>query len=415
MTPQMNVNILDETHPSIFIPHVFTNISEVKIRQVMDELSLGKISRIDIVKERKNEKGASFNRVYIHFEKWYLNEEAQTTRIKLLSGKEIKIIYDNPWFWKVSANKWEPSPIPVKQKLLFKNDFRDKKYESSLTLSLSDLNTNADDFDFGRDLILSDLNTDDFGRDLTLSDLNTDDFGRDLSMSDLNINTDEFGRDLTLSDLNTDNFGRDLSMSDLNINTDEFGRDLTLKRDYPMRRRMVINNFINNFRPINRRFNDKRLNKRRKPLLPPARPMIPLREVESESEPEEQDKRVILPFRFITEDVDNLNIPKIEIDYGSPIPVPKMKRITIKKTHIPLPFQNVKKQMNWYDDDDTDDEYINDTDNFLTKVFNKMDINDTDKKFRPSSPDYPPPNYQEDEIVDIYADLDTYVDSELDL
>mgnify|MGYP000090113200 CR=1 FL=1 len=53
-----------------------------------------------------------------------------------------------------------------------------------------------------------------------------------------------------------------------------------------------INNFINNFRPINRRFNDKRLNKRRKPLLPPARPMIPLREIESESEPEEQDKNI---------------------------------------------------------------------------------------------------------------------------
>jgi len=339
MTPQMNVNILDETHPSIFIPHVFTNISEVKIRQVMDEVSLGKVSRIDIVKERKNEKGASFNRVYIHFEKWYLNEDAQTTRIKLLSGKEIKIIYDNPWFWKVSANKWEPSPIPMKQKLIFKNVFRDEKYESSL----SELNTNADDFDFGRDLILSDLNTDDFGRDLT--------------------------------------------MSELNINTDEFGRDLTLKRDYPMRRIKIINNFINNFRPINRRFNDKRLNKRRKPLLPPPPQMIPLREAESESEPEEQDKRVILPFRFITEDVDNLNIPKIEIDYGVPIQIPKKKRIT-----------------NWYDDDTDTDEDINDTDTFLTQVFKKMDINNN-TKFRPISPDYPPPNNEEDHF-DIYADLD---------
>ena len=67
MTTTFNLNLLAETQPSICIPRVFNNIAEKKIRQVFDELSLGKISRIDIVKERKNEKGEVFNRVYIHF------------------------------------------------------------------------------------------------------------------------------------------------------------------------------------------------------------------------------------------------------------------------------------------------------------------------------------------------------------
>jgi hypothetical protein len=111
MTEQIiNIELryLAESQPSLCIPRVFNNISESKIRQVFDELGLGRISGVDI-KERRNEKGDSFKRVYIHFEKWFWNENAQSARKKLVSGKEIKIVYDNPWFWKVSASKWTPS------------------------------------------------------------------------------------------------------------------------------------------------------------------------------------------------------------------------------------------------------------------------------------------------------------------
>jgi hypothetical protein len=89
--------------PSLFIPHVFPNISEARIRRIFDELALGDISRIDMV-ERTNERGP-YKRVYIHFSRWYRNEDAETAREKLLDGKEIKIVYDEPWFWKISANR----------------------------------------------------------------------------------------------------------------------------------------------------------------------------------------------------------------------------------------------------------------------------------------------------------------------
>jgi len=104
----VDLRYLAESQPSLCIPRVFNNITEARIRQVFDDLGLGKISRIDI-KERKNEKGDSFKRVYVHFDKWFWNEDAQAARRKLVSGKEIKIVYDNPWFWKVSASKWAPS------------------------------------------------------------------------------------------------------------------------------------------------------------------------------------------------------------------------------------------------------------------------------------------------------------------
>ena len=396
MTKTFNLNLLAETQPSICIPRVFNNIAEKKIRQVFDELNLGKISRIDI-KERKNEKGEVFNRVYIHFEKWFWNEDAQTARRKLILGKEIKIIYDKPWFWKVSASKWEP---PTNQKLLLQESQKQVKRSSSVYIK----------FDDEEDV------TDEFGRSLHLSDLNTDEFGRSLHLSDLNTSTDKFKSDLSLSDLNisTDKFGRDLSLSDLNT-TDEFGRDISLKRDYDERRRIEC---INNFRPINRRLNDRRANDRRtndrrsndrrtndrrtndrrsNDIRKPIEERV--KEIEQEPLVEEQKIR---PFVSVTEDVDNLNIPKFEIDYGTPLPVPKINRKIIKNPNVPV---SVKRPINWYDEVDTDDdEETNDTDVFLTQVFNKISINDND--IRPRSPDYPPPKNQEEEEFDIYADLD---------
>lgn len=104
----IDLRYLAESQPSLCIPRVFNNITETRIRQVFDDLGLGKISRIDI-KERKTEKGDSFKRVYVHFDKWFWNEDAQAARRKLISGKEVKIVYDNPWFWKVSASKWAPN------------------------------------------------------------------------------------------------------------------------------------------------------------------------------------------------------------------------------------------------------------------------------------------------------------------
>jgi hypothetical protein len=55
--------------------------------------------------ERKADNGDVYKRVFIHFDKWFNNVDAVATRQRLISGKDIKIVYDNPWFWKVSANR----------------------------------------------------------------------------------------------------------------------------------------------------------------------------------------------------------------------------------------------------------------------------------------------------------------------
>jgi hypothetical protein len=98
----MTTFIQDTDNMTLCIPRVFSNIGEKRIRSVFYALKLGHIGRIDIV-SKTSERGEKFNRVFIHFERWFDTANALSA-LKLLSeGKDIKVIYDEPWFWKVST------------------------------------------------------------------------------------------------------------------------------------------------------------------------------------------------------------------------------------------------------------------------------------------------------------------------
>ena len=108
MNSQIDFRTLPMCVPSICIPRVFSNVDEKRIRRVLDELKLGDIKCVDIISSKSIEKGPKFSRVVVHFTKWNANENANAARERLINGKDIKIIYDDPWFWKVSAYR-EPS------------------------------------------------------------------------------------------------------------------------------------------------------------------------------------------------------------------------------------------------------------------------------------------------------------------
>jgi hypothetical protein len=93
--------------PSLCIPRVFSNIDERRIYRIFDDLGLGDIDRINIVRGN-NAKGEKCNRVFIHFTRWYNSRNADTARERLLNGNDIKVIYDDPWFWKVAAYREAP-------------------------------------------------------------------------------------------------------------------------------------------------------------------------------------------------------------------------------------------------------------------------------------------------------------------
>ena len=102
MNSHIDFRTLPNNVPSLCIPRVFSNWTEVRIRRIFDDLGMGEIQRIDVV-SKTTEKGEKFNRVFVHFKRWFANKNADMARERLLNGKEIKIVYDDPWFWKVSA------------------------------------------------------------------------------------------------------------------------------------------------------------------------------------------------------------------------------------------------------------------------------------------------------------------------
>lgn len=99
-----NFETIADNVPSMCIPRTFINITRGHVYKTINDLNLGIINHIDMVR-RKNEKGEEFQRIFIHFSKWHSNSVANRARSLLLSGKEIKIIYDDPWFWKISMNR----------------------------------------------------------------------------------------------------------------------------------------------------------------------------------------------------------------------------------------------------------------------------------------------------------------------
>ena len=90
--------------PSLCIPRVNVEIKKEQVLKIIQSLHLGVIQRIDMI-QKKSEKGELFSRVFIHFSKWNESVVAIKAKERILLGKDIKVIYDEPWFWKISANR----------------------------------------------------------------------------------------------------------------------------------------------------------------------------------------------------------------------------------------------------------------------------------------------------------------------
>ena len=107
----INMLSLPINFPSLCIPRVFQNITREKVFSIIEQLELGEIERIDMVQKVSNNDD-KFQRVFIHFTRWNSSPESLKTRQYLLSGNIIKIVYQDPWFWKVSANHSISHNIP---------------------------------------------------------------------------------------------------------------------------------------------------------------------------------------------------------------------------------------------------------------------------------------------------------------
>jgi hypothetical protein len=83
------------------IPRVQSKITENQIKNIFNQVNIGIIDHIDII-TKKDEK---YKRVFIHMKKWFATENAKIAQERLQNNQDIKIIYEEPWFWKISVYK----------------------------------------------------------------------------------------------------------------------------------------------------------------------------------------------------------------------------------------------------------------------------------------------------------------------
>jgi hypothetical protein len=93
------------TKTSLFIPHIFANISEERIKSVIENAAkYGQVEQIDLV-PKKNADGKAYNSAYIHMKSWNQDEKTQKFLAHLKdTSKQTHIIYDKPWYWIVLEN-----------------------------------------------------------------------------------------------------------------------------------------------------------------------------------------------------------------------------------------------------------------------------------------------------------------------
>jgi hypothetical protein len=96
---------LENSIMSLYIPHVFENITKEEIIETFESQSLGRIKSIDFI-SKLGKNNVAYNAAYLHFDYWFNNTASNNFQEKLKNPeKECRVIYDDPWFWLVLENK----------------------------------------------------------------------------------------------------------------------------------------------------------------------------------------------------------------------------------------------------------------------------------------------------------------------
>ena len=94
---------------AVRIGYVFRNINDYRIAKVFNELDLGNVVKIDFT-ERTDREGTPYHIVHVHIE-WNTKDQTKQFRAALERGEEVKIVYDEPWFWKVTKPRERPQQV----------------------------------------------------------------------------------------------------------------------------------------------------------------------------------------------------------------------------------------------------------------------------------------------------------------
>jgi hypothetical protein len=96
-------NVLPKVQ-TLCIPKVNFETTKNDIFKTFNKINIVELERVDIIC-KKSQKGENYKMVFLHFNKWYNTDIAENAKDRILSGKDIKVVYAFPWFWKITANR----------------------------------------------------------------------------------------------------------------------------------------------------------------------------------------------------------------------------------------------------------------------------------------------------------------------
>jgi hypothetical protein len=84
--------------PNIYIPMLFSNISHARLLKIIKQLDIFTPAIMNF-EEKQDLKGNKCNCAFIQVEHWHDTPQAKQFRAKLLANEEVKIVFDDPWFF----------------------------------------------------------------------------------------------------------------------------------------------------------------------------------------------------------------------------------------------------------------------------------------------------------------------------
>ena len=94
-----STNIFDfQQYPGIYIPMLFKNINEKQLWKIIEDLDIFRPKTMTI-SPKILDNGTHCNYVFIDVDEWYNTPNARLMRNKLLSDEEVKIVFNDPWFF----------------------------------------------------------------------------------------------------------------------------------------------------------------------------------------------------------------------------------------------------------------------------------------------------------------------------
>lgn len=89
--------VSDVTEPSICIPRVPMTFSDGVVIEIIKELNLGDIEKVDLI-NKTDRNDNDYMMVFVHMRSWNMEGSAGETRDQLMNNEKIQIVYDDPHY-----------------------------------------------------------------------------------------------------------------------------------------------------------------------------------------------------------------------------------------------------------------------------------------------------------------------------